>query len=351
MSGFRRAIARGRSGLIGALAAGLVFGGPRVATAQVSGAPQAGDKAAAETLFNEGRTLLGQNKLNEACAKLAESNRLDTGIGTMLYLAECYERSGKTASAWAQFREAQSVAARTKDDREKVARARADKLEPKLSRLVVVVPPDSEIPDLAVTRDGVSLGRAVWGEETPVDPGVHVIRATAPGRTPFETQVTVQPGAPKARVVVPLLEAGVAASEGPERGSPDEDGPRDRSAADGDDKLPPKKIVAIALGGVGAAGLVVGTIFGLGAKGKLSDSEAHCDARFCDQQGLDLRDDAQGQALVSTISFVVAGAALTAGAVLWFTTPTASSKSASTQAVVVPVVLPGGGALSGAVRF
>src|SRR5882757_7685464 len=92
---------------------------------------QSADKATAEVLFNQGRALLAEGKLAEACPKLAESLRLDTGIGTMLYLAECYERSGKTASAWAEFREAQATASKEGDAREHIAKDRADLLEPK----------------------------------------------------------------------------------------------------------------------------------------------------------------------------------------------------------------------------
>src|SRR5579883_366085 len=53
----------------------------------------------ATALFNEGRRLANQGRYNEACPKFAESQRLAPSGGTLMNLAECYERTGRTASA------------------------------------------------------------------------------------------------------------------------------------------------------------------------------------------------------------------------------------------------------------
>ena len=58
------------------------------------------NKAAAEALFSEGRSLASAGKCDEAIPKFQASQKLDPGIGTLLNLADCYEKVGRTASAW-----------------------------------------------------------------------------------------------------------------------------------------------------------------------------------------------------------------------------------------------------------
>ena len=64
-------------------------------------APTSTDKVAAEALFEEGRRLVAAGSFVDACPKFADSQRLDPSPGTLLNLASCYEKLGRSATAWA----------------------------------------------------------------------------------------------------------------------------------------------------------------------------------------------------------------------------------------------------------
>src|SRR5258708_37819221 len=99
---------------------------------------RADNSAAAEALFEDGRRLMTEGRYDEACSKLEESQRLDPGLGTQFHLANCWQRSGRTASAWALFRaEASEAGPRGLSGRERVARVRTLALGGWLSKLQI----------------------------------------------------------------------------------------------------------------------------------------------------------------------------------------------------------------------
>lgn len=82
----------------------------------------------------------------------------------------------------------------------------------------------------------------------------------------------------------------------------------------------PIPVLPIGLGGVGVIALGIGTVFGLNAISKNSDSNAngHCDTTGCDPYGKGLRNDARSDATVSTIAFVLGLGAVAAGGVVLY---------------------------------
>jgi len=162
-----------------------------VAFAQAQTPPAVEEKTLATVLFREGRALLAQGRTAEACAKLAESQRLDPSGGTILNLALCHEQEGRRALSWSEFNEAAAFARRdARKDREDAAAAHMRALEPRLSRLTIVVPDQTARADgLRVECDGRELAPASWAVAIPVDGAEHTVRATAPSRQPFATTV------------------------------------------------------------------------------------------------------------------------------------------------------------------
>jgi hypothetical protein len=271
------------------------------------------DRAAAEALFNDAIKLIEAKKHPEACPKLAESQRLDPGVGVMLYLADCWEQTGKPASAWVQFREAEDLATRQNDPkRAEIARARAAKLLPDLPRLVIRAPAGAE-----VKRDDALVGAAQLGVLVPIDPGSHVITARAPGKKPWTKTIEVPARKADVEVAIPPLED-----------EPVPVAPPPKPAAVTKIVVPPRessgqRTAAIVVSGAGILALGAGVFFGLQARGQLDDSNAgHCrEGNLCDAEGVALRDDAKGSAMISTVAFGVGAAALIGGAVLWLTAP------------------------------
>jgi serine/threonine-protein kinase len=303
----------------------------------VSAAQSASDKAAAEALFDEGVTLLKQGKLQEASQRLEASQRIDPGIGTLLYLAEAYEKLGRTASAWATFREAASQAqAEGQADRANIGAERAARLTPKLSRLTLNLAEENQgIAGLELLDNGKPIQQALWGTALPVDPGEHKIEARAPGYEPYTTSITISGDAQSASASVPLLKKSAAPAAPPPSSEP-------VPAATGSTSTSPlapadpsrgnfQRTAGVVLAGVGVVGLGVGGFFGIQALSKNDEAlDKDCDGATCpDQSGVDATNDALDAANISNIAFIAGGVCVLGGAALYFTAPEPDEKTAS----------------------
>jgi tetratricopeptide (TPR) repeat protein len=302
---------------------------------------QTGDPAAAEALFAAGRAAFESGDYDSACAKFAESHRLDPAAGTVINLAACNERRGRLASAWENWREALSML-RADDERRPGVEKRKNDLEARLPRLVVRLAPGSP-PGTAVSRDGVALGPATFGLPLPVDPGPHRIEVTAQGRTPRSYDVKAEEG----RAVELLVEPGPplpghAAAAAPAKVAPAK--PSARSDSGGGDL----RLVGYVTAGVGLVGLGVGAVTGLMAFDRKQTIIDTCDKQgerySCPSEGVDAADSGKTLATVSSIA-TISGLALAAtGLVLVFT-------SSNDGPEVTATVLPSGGMIGGRGRF
>lgn len=287
--------------------------------------PSPGDRAAATALFEQGRKLMEQHAYDAACAKLAESQRLDPGGGTLLNLATCHELEGKTATAWSEFTEALGIArVDGRQDRVKYANEHIAALEPKLARLVIVVGPEAELTGLEIRRDGARVGRAAWGTAIPVDPGAHALAASAPGHADWNTTITVGE-AQQESVAIPPLEA-VAPPPAPQpAASPAPpvmvEPPRGATAPPRQDHPPPRaglSVPGVLVTAAGVLGVGIGSYFGVRAISKRHQSDDEC-AHGCTDEGVRLNDQAKTAADISTVAFVAGGIGLAVGGYLLVT--------------------------------
>ncbi len=302
------------------------------------------NQAAAEALFDEAKRLMDQKRYDEACPKLADSQKLDPGVGTLLNLALCYKDSGRTASAWITYREAAAQArAEHQADREGLARKEAQALEPSLTRLVIEVPPSvAALEGLEIKRDGALVPQGLWGVAAPVDPGVRVIDVTARGMKPAHLEVKTEGAGATAKLVVPSLEAEpppppvamapvaaapVAAAPAPAsppaapppEPAPNAPAPGTGEASKGADG---QLIAGLVVGGVGAVAVAGGVFFELLgiAQGKAADRASSASRR---QKFLD---DQSGSRTIGYVLLGTGGAALIGGVVLVVVSPTLSDK-------------------------
>jgi hypothetical protein len=276
------------------------------------------DVASAEALFRRGLDAMEAGRYPEACAAIAESQRLDPRLGTLFTLAECRSKEGKIATAVALYDDylstfaALSPAEQARQrGREKIATDKKRELMPHIPRLVLRLPSGIHA---TVTRDDVTLRPAALGIPLPVDPGEHQI-TTQRDSDPVHRQ-TITIGLDEEKVVE-LEVAPSGANPPPLAATPPVPHPEEpRRPAQSDNS---RRIGAWVVGGLGAASLVVGVGTGAVVLTKRSVVSANCAGGVCNTQGLEAVESARPLATASTASFVIGGIGLGTALVLFLT--------------------------------
>jgi len=255
--------------------------------------------ARADTLFRQGQTLLDAGKTEAACAKFEASEAWEIGLGTLLHLGDCYERAGRAASAWHTFLEAEAVAQAKKDtERQQIAVERAAALEPKLARVVFVVPPMSRLAGLTVQLGTNTIPAGSWGMIIPVDAGSQHITAFAKGYRPWQMDLEVSRSEPhEYRITIPRLEP---------------------SPVPVSNRRGAFRTAGVVTGSVGLAGIGAGAVFSVLSK---NAEDASTCARGVVQCTPEKSSKASGYSEASTVSLAVGGALLATGVTLLVLAP------------------------------
>jgi hypothetical protein len=304
-------------------------------------APAHAQSAEAETLFREGKRLLKKGEIAEACDKFEASDRLEPTVGTELNLADCRERNGQLATAWAMFVKAAAAAKRADGDGKRAAEARrrAVALEPRLVYLTIVVREAARLDGLVIKRNATPIDAALWDQRVPVDPDEYEISGEAPGHVPWRTRVTVK--AKSQKVEVPMLDprpesAPVAAARGEAsgRGAGADAGPIEVGAkAPGPSRFTGRRKLAVGFAAAGAVAAGVGIGFGVHARSLEDQADAICPDVACTDAGaVEINRTARRNALYANLGFAAGGALIAAATVLWLT----GAPRARATMVVIP---------------
>lgn len=316
---------------------------PAAAPPAATATPSAADTQEANLRFQEGKALLEQGAIVEACAKLAQSLALHRRGGTLLNLATCKQRQGHHATAVRLFQEAFDVAsAEGRTDRMELAQLGMVESRGLLSWVVITLSAGSKAPGLVVTLDGEKVDVVDQGSMIAVDPGTHAITAAAPGRKPFEASVTSVGTGDRRKVEVPALApaaAGTGAAASPTTAPTAPFGQADRSMA----------LRIVGYGALGAGGLatVIGAVFGGKAIADSAESRRLCPDDVCPTApGLEKNRSAREAAAAANVLISTGLAVAAVGAVVLVLAPPLPAAQATPPRVSASAwATPSGGGL------
>lgn len=306
-------------------------------------APSTADVEAARSAFERGAGLASEQRWSDALAEFEASAKLLPHATTTYNIGYCLRALGRPTRAKKHFLEAlarddatagKELTPQLRAAAQKyVGEAKAKIATPWLA----IAPVDAKITVDGAPLEAAGVGHYLAGTRPPgpgetvatpagfvveLDAGPHEIVVVAPDGRSQVVHVQLAAGSTES-VRVEVAPKGVAVEHGSRR------------------------TAAFVVGGLAVSVLALGTFAGLHARSLWNDALAVCPRRTTcpDDRGAELSLDARRWANVSTISFVVGGAALLGGSILFLTS------SAGPRAQVSAALDPTGAFVSVAGRF
>jgi hypothetical protein len=144
----------------------------------------------ARRLFVQAEADEDAERWSDALDKLHAVAQVKLTAGIRYHLALCEQHIGQLARALSDYRAAEEHARiENAKDVLRLVGQRLAELEPRVPRLTIHVVP--ALPEASVRLDGESIARPLAGIAILVDPGVHRVEATAPGRPASTVVVTL----------------------------------------------------------------------------------------------------------------------------------------------------------------
>ena len=235
--------------------------------------------------------------------------------------AQDLQQGGKLVEARAQLRTCAEKACPRAVRQDCADRLRAVE---KALPTVVLKPMDAaggtDVSAAALAIDGVAVPEALDGTPVPVDPGQHTFTVILAGRAPVSLRLSLNEGEQVRRDVVfrPAHATGAKPTASEDAAGPDGQSPASAASSPEASTGRPKSVrwVGWSAIAVGAAGMTLGSIFGIVAVSKKSLLSSACRGWSCPPESQSDMDALHANAVAANISFVVGVLGLGAGAAL-----------------------------------
>lgn len=304
-----------RPQLIGALvtALGLSFASSAWA------APADADRAAARQLGYQGVEAYQAGDYATAQDKLQRAFDVVKVPTLGLWLARTLTKNGRWVEAAEVYREVSRLEVtegklEAQQEAQRAAASELDELVAKIPAIVIMIE-GAQANQVVVEIDGVQVPAAVLGEARPMDPGRHRVVGKS-GSQVYEQVVELGPSEQRKLRLAFKPESTKSAVKATDAAAAE---PKDDAGTStGGDT---QRTLGWAALGVGAAGIVTGGVTGflvLGKKRALEDN-ANCSGTTCAPPAHDDVDSYNRLRTISTVSFIVGGAAAALGTTLLLT--------------------------------
>ncbi len=278
----------------------------------------------------------------ESCDAAAKAYEHGSKPRALFELAECHEKAGELKTAMDHYnaylkkvKRLDGAAQARQQTQISAAKTRLASLGVRVPLLTIKLPGDPS--DYVVKIDGEDLSGGALKLAQPINPGRHRVEIEMPNGAMRRFDAVLGEG--DSRVIDVARSSGTLSAPGSEQQQPPE-GESDQPSepASDDDRAIPLRTWAYVAGGIGAAGIIVGSITGGLAIGGKSTMDDNCNGEACNHEGKEAADETQALALVSTIGFPVGLAGLAAGTALWLLSPSQDGAAATGRLQIEPLV-------------
>lgn len=198
-----------------------------------------------------------------------------------------------------------------------------------------------DVVDARVSEANKVLATTLDGTAIAMNPGVHTFQFQLADGTRVEQRTVVREGQKALTVTAvgpkpsglskavppsPGLPASSSPSPSPSALKPDRPGATDPAPNPTGSSGHSSHTWAYVAGGIGLAGIAVGSVAGILALGKKQTADGHCTGAECEPVGTEAGNSGRGLADVATVGFGAGIAGLALGTVLWVLAPGRSSE-------------------------